>query len=182
MRRSGGILVVALCMLAAPAWGQGKAPSSTQFGVKGIVLAGGQAYVEEADAYFDIDLSLGVGGSVDTRLGDKILGGAFIDGLNIRAYDESAMMIDGGIALKAALGGGGNRPTWRPGIGFGYGTLSGVAGLESSHYFTVRAGVEAVLPSGWMAEAMAWASPSGGNADLTITFGPMLQLRVGHVF
>lgn len=35
----------------------------------------------------------------------------------------SELMVEGGVALKAAFGGLNGKPQWRPGIGFGYGTL-----------------------------------------------------------
>lgn len=181
MSRSAGMLaLLVLAVGVSPAAAQ--RDKTTQFAVKGILLAGGQAYVQEADAYFDINTSIGVGGSVDTRLAEKLYGGAFVDLLNVSALDETALMFEGGLAIKAALGGENGRPSFRPNIGLGWGVLSGVGGLESSHYLTIRAGLEAVMSSGWVAEAMAWGAPSGGNSDLTITYGPMLQLRVGHLF
>lgn len=182
MSRCGFLLALLTVCLFAGASAQKLKAKDTHFGVKGILQMPGQAYVEEADAFFDIDMSFGVAGSVDTRLGEKLLGGVFLDVLSVGAYDESAMMVEAGAALKAVFGGGGSKLTWRPGIGLGYGTLGGVGALESTHYFTVRGTVEAVLPSGWVAEAVLYGAPTGGNADFTVTYGPLFQLRFGRIF
>lgn len=182
MSRCGFLLPLLTACLCAGASAQQPKARNTHFGLKGIIQMPGDAYVEEADAFFDIDMGFGVGGLVDTRLGEKLLGGVFLDALNVSAYDESAMMVDVGAALKAVLGGGGTSPTWRPGIGVGYGMLGGVGALESTHYLTLRGTVEAVLPSGWVAEAVLYGSPTGGNSDVTVSWGPLFQLRFGRIF
>lgn len=182
MRNAGTLVLVALCLATAAASPVAAQSKTTSFGVKGILLMGGEAYVEEADAYFDIDMSFGIGGLVDAKLGEKFFGGLFLDILSVSAYDESATMFEAGVALKAAFGGLAGKPTWRPGIGFGYGNLSGVGGMESSTYLTIRAGVEAVLASGWVAEAIVYGAPTGGNDAVTVSYGPMLQLRFGRIF
>ena len=187
MRKFAAVLVLAGLVLSTPAIAQnGTAVSgggrSTIYTVKGILLMPGEAYVEEADAYFDIDMSFGVGGAIDAKLGDRIWGGVYLDLLNVSAYDESALMFDGGVGIKAAFGGVNGKPLWRPGIGFGYGNLSSNAGLDATQYLTIRAGVEAIMPSGWLAEALIYAAPTGGNDDVTVTYGPMVQLRFGRSF
>ncbi|MGH7607492.1 MAG: hypothetical protein ACREME_09145 [Gemmatimonadales bacterium] len=184
MRRIVSVLAFAglVGLALAPAAGAQQDGRTTRYIVKGILLLPGEAYIEEADAFFDIDMSFGVGGAVDTKLGEKFWGGVFLDLLNVSAYDESEMMFEAGVALKAALGGLNGKPLWRPGIGFGYGSLSGGAAIDATTYFTIRAGVEAVMPSGWLAEAMLYGAPTGGNDDVTVTYGPMLQLRFGRVF
>lgn len=181
MRSVIAVLALAGVVLGTPAIAQQNG-RSTSYAVKGIILMPGEAYVEEADAYFDIDMSVGLGGAIDAKLGERFWGGVFVDLLNVSALDETSMMFDGGVALKAAFGGAGGKPLWRPGIGFGYGTLSSNAALDATHYLTLRAGVEAILSSGWLAEALVYAAPTGGNDDVTITYGPMLQLRVGRSF
>src|SRR4051812_4414155 len=98
MRYQSLALVVAAFAVASPAHAQRQ--RSTHFGVKATVLMPGEAYVEEADAFFDIDMSFGVGGFVDTQLGEKLLGGVYVDLLQAKAYDESGLLIDAGIALK----------------------------------------------------------------------------------
>jgi len=173
------LLAVAFAV-ASPAHAQ--RTHSTHFGAKATLLMPGEAYVEEADAFFDIDLSFGIGGFVDTQLGEKLLGGAYLDLLQAHAYDESAMLIDAGIALKGVLGGGSGRVVWRPGFGLGYGTLADVGGIGSTHYLTLRAGVEMLLPSNWLAEVSVHGAPSGGNRDVTVSYGPMVMLRLGRVF
>lgn len=172
----------ALALLGLLFTGAAAQQKTTSFGVKGILLMPGEAYVEEADAFFDIDMSFGVGGLVDTKLGEKFWGGVFLDILSVSAYDESGTLFEGGVAMKAALGGQDGRPVWRPGLGIGYATLSAVGGVDATSYLTIRGGVEAVLPSGWVAEALIYGAPSGGNDDITVTYGPMFQLRFGRIF
>jgi hypothetical protein len=182
MRNAGTLMLVALWLATAAASPAAAQSKTTSFGVKGILLMPGEAYVEEADAYFDIDMSFGIGGLVDTKLGEKFWGGLFLDVLSVSAADESATMLEFGVAMKAALGGENGKPTWRPGIGLGYGSLGGAGGLESTTYLTIRGGVELVLPAGWVAEAMVYGAPTGGNDDVTVSYGPMLQLRFGRIF
>lgn len=180
MRRSVlALALLALPLLASTSLAQQR---NTRFGVKGIVMLPGEAYVEEFDSFFDIDLSLGAGVFVDTRLGDKLLGGMYFDLLQAKAYDETGLLADVGISLKAALGGGNGRLSWRPGFGLGFGNLAAVGSIESTRYLTLRAGLELVLPTGWLVEASVYGSPSGGNDDVTVTYGPMTMLRIGRVF
>lgn len=183
MRNVGRLVLVALCLAAAAAAPAAAQSKTTSFGVKGILLMPGEAYIEEADVFFDIDMSFGISGLVDTKLGEKFWGGLFLDVLSVSAADESGTMFELGVAMKAALGdGAAGKLVWRPGIGIGYGNLSSIGVLESTTYLTIRGGVEAVLPSGWVAEALIYGAPTGGNDDFTVTYGPMFQLRFGRIF
>jgi hypothetical protein len=179
---AAGLALMLLTLASAVAGEAQQGPRTTSFAVKGILLMPGDAYVAEADAYFEIEMSFGIGAEIDAKLGEKFWGGLYADLLNVTAYDESEMMLDAGIALKAAFGGEHGRPLWRPGFGLGYGTLSGGASLDATHYLTIRAGVEAVMPTGWLVEANLYAAPTGGNDAVTVTYGPLIQFRVGHVF
>lgn len=181
MRQIVVALAVAGLVLSSPAVAQ-QDSRTTNFAIKGILLMPGEAYVEEVDGYFAIDMSFGIGANVDAKLGERFWGGVFADFLSVSAYDESEIMFEGGVALKAAFGGLNGKPLWRPGIGFGYGTLSGNSSIDATHYLTLRAGVEAILPNGWLGEAIIYAAPTGGNDAVTVTYGPMLQLRFGRLF
>jgi hypothetical protein len=175
--------VLAIATLMAALWGSAAAQDRpTRFGAKTTLLMPGEAYVEEFDAFFDIDMSFGVGGFVETRLGEKLLGGLYLDLLRANAYDESAMLVDLGFVLRATLGGRDGQPAWRPGFGLGYGTLAAVGAMESTHYLTLRGGVEALLPSGWLAEVAIHGAPTGGNDAVTVSYGPMVMMRVGRLF
>ena len=181
MRNAVAILALAGLAITTPAIAQQNG-RTTSYAVKGILQMPGEAYVAEADEYFAIDMSFGVGGSIDAKLGERFWGGVYGDLLNVSAYDDTELMFDTGVALKAAFGGLNGKPLWRPGIGFGYGTLSSNSGIDATHYLTLRAGVEAIMPSGWLAEALIYAAPTGGNADITVTYGPIVQLRFGRAF
>jgi hypothetical protein len=180
MRRS--VITLALLVLPLLASNGFAQQRNTRFGVKGLVLLPGEAYVEESDSYFDIDVSFGGGVLVDTRLGEKLLGGLYFDLMKARAYDESGLLLDAGIALKASLGGGSGRLTWRPGIGVGFANLAAVGGIKSTQYLTLRGGLEVVFPGGWLVEAAVYGAPTGGNGDVTVSYGPMTMVRIGRLF
>lgn len=182
MHKFAAVLVLAGLAFATPAIAQQQNGRTTTYAVKGILLMPGEAYVEEFDAFFDIDMSFGVSGNIDAKLGERFWGGVYADLLNVSALDESSLMLEAGVSLKAAFGGLNGKPLWRPGIGFGYGNLSGNQSLDATKYLTIRAGVEAIMPTGWLAEALIYAAPTGGNDDVTVTYGPMLQLRFGRAF
>jgi hypothetical protein len=174
---------ITLALLALPLFASpGLAQRSTQFGVKGTVLLPGEAFVEEANRYFDIDMSLGIGVLVDTRLGDKLLGGLYFDALQAKAYDETGLLLDVGVALKAALGRGAGHISWRPGFGIGFGHLAPVGAIDGTQYLTLRGGLEVVFPGGWLVEGCVYGAPTGGNGDVTVTYGPMTMIRIGRLF
>jgi hypothetical protein len=182
MRRTArlpGLALIAATLFGSTASAQERA---TRFAVKATILMPGEAYVAEIDRFFDIDMSFGAGVTVESRLGEKLVGGLYLDLLQARAYDESAMMVDMGLALMAALGGGADKVTWRPGLAVGYGTLAAVGDISATHYLTLRGGLEALHPAGWLVEASLFGAPSGGNDEATVTYGPMMMLRVGRLF
>jgi hypothetical protein len=180
MSRSAVVLaLVALAVAPIPSAAQQR---NTHFGVKAIAMLPGEAYVEEADSYFDIDMSFGAGVMVDTRLAEKFLGGLYFDVLQAKAYDESGTLLDAGVALKAVLGGKNGRITWRPGLGVGFGHLAAVGGIESTNYLTLRGGLEVVFPGGWLIEGSVYGSPTGGNDEVTVSYGPMTMIRIGRLF
>lgn len=174
-------LLLSLLALTAAASLQAQ-DRSTRFGLKAILLFPGEGYVEESNRFFDIDMSFGGGAFVDTRLGERLLGGVYADVISAQAFDESGILLDVGVALKATLGGKKGKLSWRPNIGIGFGNLAETGGVAASQYLTLRGGVELVFPGGWLVEGSLYGSPTGGNDDLTVTYGPMAMIRLGRLF
>ena len=171
--------LLALPLFVSTARAQGR---QTTFGLKGTVLMPGEFYIAEPNRYFDFGLSLGAGAFVDTHLADRLLGGVYLDALQAKAFDDTGLLLDAGITLKAALGGRRGGISWRPEIGVGFGNLTAVGPLESTRYLTLRGGLEVVLPGGWLVEGSVYGAPTGGNNDFTVSYGPMSMIRVGRLF
>lgn len=171
------LLALSLCVSAGLAQER-----TTRFGVKATVLLPGDLYVAEPNRYFDFSTSFGAGAFVDTHLADKLLGGLYLDMLEANAFDDTGLMLDLGVTLKAALRARHSGITWRPGIGVGFADLASVGGLGSTRYLTLRGGLEVVLPGGWLVEGSVYGAPTGGNSDFTVSYGPMMMIRVGRLF
>jgi hypothetical protein len=158
----------------------------TTFGVRGGIVMPGAFYWHEGPyASYDFSLSWSVGGFVDHMLAEKLSGGLYLDLNFVNAFDESAMMFDLGASLKARLGAPRARIQWRPMIGIGYGNMGSIYLFEGTSYLTLKGGAEAVFPLGTrqaLVEGAIFGSPTGGNADVTTTFGPVFQMRFGLLF
>ena len=133
----------------------------------------------------DDSLSWTAGGFVDHMLAEKLSGGLYLDLNFMNAFDESAVMFDAGATLKARIGEPKNRINWRPMIGVGYGNMGAIYAFSATSYLTLRAGAEAVFALGKrqaLVEGLIFGSPTGGNDDVTTTFGPVFLMRFGLIF
>jgi hypothetical protein len=74
----------------------------------------------------------------------------------------------------------------RPGIGIGFGHLTHFRNLESSIFLMTRVTLEVIFFSeekvGWILEVGLLATPTGGNREHDITYGPVPLFRVGAMF
>jgi len=183
--------IALLSMLALAAAGaRGAAQSGaarTSGGVKaGIVVPGAFYWSEGPYASYDLGLSLNVGTFVDFKVGSRLWAGVYADLISMNAFSESALMFDGGITLKTQLGDGGKRVTWRPELGVGLGELGDIYYFTGTNYLTVRGGTELLIHGGrkhtWLGEILVYGAPTGGNVDVTTSFGPVVLVRVGMVF
>jgi hypothetical protein len=159
---------------------------STQLGALAGVAYPGCTYVDDSDC-FDSDVNWSLGGFVDYRLGEKFLGGVYldIDGASGEGSEDSDVLFDVGLALKGQIASPTSSIAWRPGIAFGAGYGVDVAG-ETSTNLTLRFLLEAVIPTSgrisWIIQGAIWASPAGGNSEVDFTFGPGFILRGGVIF
>jgi hypothetical protein len=68
MRNAGILVLVALCLTAAAAAPAAARSKTTSFGVKGILLMPGEAYVEEARAPISPGIPVAFGGRKDAAI------------------------------------------------------------------------------------------------------------------
>jgi hypothetical protein len=156
---------------------------NTVFSIKAGVISPGCVYVEDSDC-FETNVSYSVGLAVDRRLGERFFGGLYLDthGVSSDALDETELLLDVGVALKAELASGATY-LFRPGIGFGYGRISIFD--ETSQHLTLRGMLEAILVRArysLLGEIGVYYSPAGGTPDADVSFGPGLLARVGVGF
>lgn len=180
MNRSTRLFIALLAVAPAVTAAQADAARPTTFGVKGGFVFPGAFYWHEGPyASYDLSLSWTAGGFVDHMLAEKLSGGLYLDLNFMNAFDESAVMFDAGATLKAHVG------RWRPLIGVGYGNMGAIYLFEGTSYLTLRAGTEAVFALGKrqaLVEGLIFGSPTGGNAEVTTTFGPVFLMRFGLLF
>ena len=156
-------------------------------GIKAGMVAPGAFYWSEGPyASYDLSLSLNAGVFVDWKVGSRVSLGVYSDMIAMNAFSESALMFDGGLALKAQMGDGSKRVTWRPELGVGLGELGSIYYFTGTNYLTLRGGTEVLLHSGgkhtWLGEILVYGAPTGGNVDVTTSFGPVALVRIGMVF
>ncbi len=159
----------------------------TTLGVKaGLVTPGAFYWSEGPYASYDLSLTLNAGGFVDHMFTPRFSGGLYFDLMGMNAFSESALMFETGIMLKRQLGDGSKRVTWRPEIGVGFAQLGDIYAFTGTNYLTVRGGTELLIHSGgkrtWLGEVLLYGAPTGGNVDVTTSFGPVVLVRVGMLF
>lgn len=151
---------------------------STFLGLKGGYWSGAVVYVANGSSVeYDLSGGLSVGGFLDYALSPKLTGGLLADWTDF----DGDPIYDFSLTLKALVGGETGQIGFRPGIGFGYASYA-----ESYGNLTLRGGVEVVgrvrERSAWVGELMLYGSPTGGDADYWVTWGPGLLIRGGYLF
>ncbi len=158
--------------------------AATTYGLKGGFVSPGTWFV--GDFEYDPDAGFTLGGFLDHKLGQKILGGGSLDFHRINAYETSGMLMDFGITIKALIYSETSNMTFRPWIGISYGSLGKMDIYASSQYMILKGGVEAVFSTSggtsWLGEIGLWGAPDGGNDDFEAYFGTGIILRGGIVF
>src|SRR5207247_51476 len=65
------------------------------------------------------------------------------------------------------------------------GELGDIYYFTGTNYLTVRGGTELLIHGGgkhtWLGEILVYGAPTGGNVDVTTSFGPVVLVRVGGV-
>ncbi len=163
------------------------ASKNTVLGVKGGLITGGEFWVEDYPYDMESDMSFSFGSYLDHKLGEKITGGLYLDAHNLAVYEESKLLLDLGLTIKAMIASKSANLTFKPGIGIGYGMLGEIEGLaDGSNYFMLRAGCDVVFSSprslSWLGELAIIGAGAGGNDDHDMGFGPMFLIRGGLAF
>lgn len=179
------LIAVLACIALSPVAAAAQGPDRP-IGIilKAGIITPGAFYFEEGpyDSY-DLSLSPAVGVAVDYLVAPRLAVGAFTDVANLSAFDESALMIDVGVTLKAHLGEipAANEPRRlhvSPMLSVGYASLGEIYVFERTQYLTLKLGTE-LRWGRTLFEISAFGAPSGGNADVTTSFGPVAHLRMG---
>ncbi len=187
MQVTGRISVLAaflVLVVASPSMGSGLLDKTTTFNVQAGLISPGTFWVGDHEG--ETDMSFGLGGGLDYKLGPKISGG-IVGGLNnFSGYDDSSMMLEIGFSLKAWINSTGSKLLFRPGFGISYGKLGSIGGVESSNYLVINGTAEMVIMSetglNWLVMLGITGAPTGGNEDFDMTYGPGFILRGGVVF
>lgn len=158
------------------------------YGFKAGLYSPGTYYITDFSyGEFDTDMGISLGGFLDYKLGEKIVGGLSLDYGSFGVYEESASLIDLSATLKALIYGDNSSIIIKPGFGFGYGNVGGIGSyLEGSSYLLVKGIAEIVFASqgsmSFLVELQILGALSGGNDDFEMSFGPGFLLRGGIVF
>jgi hypothetical protein len=164
---------------------------SWNLGLKAGVLLPGSVYIEEADQSFDTSTGPLFVATLDAMVATKLSIGAFL--LHARpsvtvagtSYDANVTTLGG--TIKGRFG----RPDgiqFRPGIAFGYQTISSSDSdaVDAVKGFDIAAIAELSIPTGGSLripiELSFISQPTGGNDDTEVTFSPIFYLAGGIEF
>jgi len=187
-------LSLALALIVSPRL-HAQSERALQFSVRGGVITPGAFYLEgtrkdsrgqevNINQYgydYSLNLSQNVGLALDLRLAPRLQVGVFADLTNMNAFDERALFMESGAAMKVDVGSLHSALRFRPMLGVGYASLGPIYMFQNTHYLTVKLGSE-IIHGSYLAELSAYAAPSGGNAAVTTSFGPVAQIRFGRLF
>jgi len=123
---------------------------------------------------------------VDREVGDELLAGLYFDNHTVKIDDGNIQaqdtLTDLGASIKVSIPMGDLRVL--PGLRIGYGSIS-LSGVNDSSHLLMHGFVEAYRNMGEfsaLGEIGFLASPSGGNADFSLTWGPIFYFRGGFAF
>ncbi len=187
MTRSSQIIALVLLLtvvLVSPAMAYDFLERETTINVQVGLISPGTFWVEGVD--FETDMSFGVSGGFDYKLGEKITGGVVVGFNNFSGYDDSASMIEIGFLIKAWIQQEGSNLLFRPGFGLSYGRLGSIGPADSSGYLVINGTFELIILTeqnfNWLIMAGITGAPIGGNDEFEMTYGPGLILRGGVAF
>ena len=142
---------------------------------------GQEVNINQYNYDYSLNLSQNIGVALDYRLAPRFHVGAFADVSNMNAFDEHALFVDAGATMKVDVGSTQSALRFRPMLGVGFASLGPIYMFQNTHYLTLKAGTE-LIHGAYLAEVSAYAAPSGGNAAVTTSFGPVAQIRFGRLF
>jgi hypothetical protein len=130
-------------------------------------------------------MSFHLGGFVDYKLGPKISGGLVLNFSNFSYRDESSNMLEAGFIIKAWLYGEDSNITFTPGFGISYGRLGSNDYVDGSDFFIINGLVDMIIGMenfDLLLELGITGSPTGGNDDWDMSYGPGFFFRGGIIF
>lgn len=183
------LAAAALPVAAAGADGASTLLTST-YGISGslgLVLPGTISVSAGGTAEFDTDTGLLLQGAADYYVVPKLAVGLYLayQRVGVKNTSETASVVGVGPTIKARFGIG-EKLALRPSLSIGYqhGSWTGTAptttglgiGLQLEGAFPLGAGVNGLVQLGFSTQ------PTGGNADIDLTWGPIFYLAVGAEF
>ena len=169
---------------ASASMGSDLETKDTSFNFQAGLFSPGAFWVDDYEA--DTDMSFGLSGGLDYKLGEKISGGAVLAMNNFSGYDDSAIMVEIGFLIKAWIGMKDSNLLFRPGFGLSYGKLGKVGPADASDYLVINGLIELVIQTesnlNWLVTIGITGAPAGGNNDYDMTYGPGFVLKGGLVF
>ncbi len=161
-----------------------------EIGLSVGILAGGEAYVEEQDQYFDFTSGLMIHSFYDHFVAEYLSIGGYLNFSfpEIEFAEEGSTFTEVGLAIKPrffiqdVL-------TIKPGLNIGYRTVNSnnidfIGGkiqglginLTTELQLNIHETFKPFLDIGFITQ------PAGGNDEFTITFSPVLTVRAGIAF
>ena len=186
--------LIFLCLLAAvseAATGnlikKGYDRHRSHFFAMGGVINGGTVRYNGDDFESNIGLSGGVG--FDIAAGSRMYIGIACDLHDTQIFEEREAMLNVSLAIKPVIYKHREKVAYKPYFAVGIADLGGfndIIQLEHTQYLTFKAAFEVVFFGRqkyvWTMEVGVWGSPYCFNHDYDITFGPIVQARVGVMF
>ncbi|MBN2183894.1 MAG: hypothetical protein JW746_01050 [Candidatus Krumholzibacteriota bacterium] len=179
------VLVMVLSVLwASASLAEEFMEKTTTFNFQAGFISPGTFWVDDYDA--DTDMSYSLSAGLDYKLGPKISGGLLTNISNFGYEDASSTMFEFGFSLKAWIKPENTNIIFRPGFGLCYGALSSNDYVDSAGFFIIHGTVEAIFPMengiNWLAMIGITGSPTGGNDDFEMSYGPGFIMRGGVAF
>ncbi|MCK4539508.1 MAG: hypothetical protein KAV42_11995, partial [Candidatus Krumholzibacteria bacterium] len=171
-------------VVVSPAMAYDFLERETTINVQIGLISPGPFWVEDIE--FDTDMSFGIMGGLDYKLGPKISGGIVAGFNNFSGEGNSATMIEFGFLIKAWIHPEESSLLLRPGFGLSYGKLGSIGESDTSNYLIVNCTFELVILTeknfNYLVMIGLTGGPAGGNDDNEMTYGPGFILRGGVAF
>lgn len=182
-RRMVTVCLAILILLSASSLYADVREKETTGGFKVGLISPGTFWVGDHDS--DSDMSYHFGGFIDYKLGPKISGGLAANLSNFSYRDDSSNMMEIGFLIKAWVFKEGSALTFTPAFGISYGRLGSNEWVDASDFFIINGLVDIIIGMesyDLLVELGITGSPTGGNEDWDMSYGPGFFLRGGIVF
>jgi hypothetical protein len=134
----------------------------------------------------DAELGISAGVLFDLPLFRRGIYGVSIDLHDLHIFEKRKKMLDLSILLKYRFVFDEQRWEMRAVAAAGFGYVTAVDKLERTTFLTLKTGIETVFHSNTryslIIDGLVMATPSGGNRDHKVTYGPTFLLRAGFIY